>query len=347
MRSFLPDLFRFDYEEIRPMATRHSPICRFVVLSWGENPTLDYYIRPRTGDIETVIIDLSPRSPAPDVELRPGDYVLICRYLNRYWARRITAARDLAGTGLLFDDDYVAFLGDRSIPLLYRVDVARRTVLPLRAIKRSLSDVLVSSETLRERFRNADAIVLSPSPGALDLEPAPPRGDDLIRIAFHAQLSHLADHALAAEIARRLANVTNSVAFDVIGPAGARAVWANVPATHFLSELDWPTYRKRCQQTRADILIAPMFDTPLNQARSPSKAIDAMRMGAAAVFPHSPAYQGLANNAVLIEGGPDAWLEGLRNLIDNRERLRDQARRLRAEVMGWATRALPLSHLLQ
>ncbi len=329
------------------MATRRSPICRFVVLVWGENPTFDYYIRPRLGDTATVIIDLSSRAPAPGVELRPGDYVLICRYLNRHWARRITAARDLAGTGLLFDDDYVAFLGDRSIPLLYRVDVARRTVLPLRAIKRSLSDVLVSTETLRERFRNAHATVLPPSPSALDLEPAPPHGDNLIRIAFHAQLSHLADHALAAEIARRLASVTNTVAFDVVGPASARDVWANVPATQFLSELDWPAYRERCRQTRADILIAPMFDTPLNQARSPSKAIDAIRMGAAAVFPRSRAYQGLADNVVLIEGGPDAWLEGLRHLIDNRERLRDQARRLRTEVKGWAARALPLTHLLQ
>lgn len=329
------------------MAARNAPISRFVVLVWGENPTFDYYIRPRLGDLPSVIVDLSGRPPAPEVQLRPGDYILICRYLNRHWSRRIAAARDLAGTGLLFDDDYVAFLGDRSIPLLYRLDVARRTVWPLRAIKARLTDVLVSTETLGHRFREAQAIILPPSPGTPDLQPAASHGEDVVRIAFHAQLSHLADHALAAEIALRLAAKTNAVAFDVVGPASARRAWAKVPSAQFHGEMDWPAYRERCRQTMADILIAPMFDTALNQARSSTKAIDAVRMGAAAVVPRSPAYEGLAGSATLVDGGPDAWLNALLRLIDDREALRSQADRLRAEVTRWHRRAQPLSAVLR
>lgn len=347
MRGFLPNLFRFDYEEIRPAAARQSPIGRFVVLIWGPNPTFDYYIRPRLGDTPNVIVDLSRRSSAEDIQLEPGDYVLICRYLDWRWSRRITAAHNLAGTGLFLDDDYVAFLGDRSIPLLYRLDVARRSVLPLRAIKTRLTDVLVSTETLKERFRCAEAEILVPSPGAQDLEPAPSHGSSVVRIAFHAQLSHLADHAFAAEIAGRLADRTKDIAFDVIGPANARRVWARVPSAQFHSELNWPDYRERCRQVGADILIAPMFDTPLNQARSPSKAIDAVRMGAAAVFPRSRPYHGLSESSVLVENGHEAWLSALGDLVDNRDMLRVRADRLRAEVTSWAARTLPLSHVLR
>lgn len=329
------------------MALRHTPIDRFVILIWGANPTFDYYIRPRLGDIPSVIIDLSAPRSAQDIQLRVGDYVLICRYLDRHWSRRIAEARGLAGAGFLFDDDYVAFLGDRSIPILYRLDVARRAVLPLRRIRHKLTDVLVSTETLKQRFGNAQAKILGPVPSADDLGTAPPCEDGVVRIAFHAQLSHLADHAFAAEIARGLADPAQPVAFDVVGPAGAKGIWASVPAVQFHSELDWPDYRERCRQVRADILIAPMFDTPLNQARSPSKAIDAVRMGAAAVFSRSRPYQELGESVVLVDGGPESWLIALRDLIAKRDTLGCRADRLKAEVASWAAQALPLSRVLR
>ncbi|RYF30434.1 MAG: hypothetical protein EOO23_05155, partial [Comamonadaceae bacterium] len=299
MRGYLPDLFKFTYEEIRPLAARHSPISRFVVLIWGANPTFDYYIQPRLGKMPTVIVDLSEPRSAHRMQLQAGDYVLACRYLDWHWARRLTAARDLSGVGLLLDDDYVAFFGDRSIPMLYRLDVARRSVLPLRMIRHRLTDVLVSTKTLQERFSHASATVVHPSPSPEDLEALPPLADGVVKIAFHAQLSHLGDHAFAAEIAQMLVHATTAgIVFDVVGPTSAKGIWARVDSAHFHSELSWPDYRNRCRQVRSDILMAPMFDTPLNQARSPSKAIDAVRMGAAAVFPRLRPYRELADSCV-------------------------------------------------
>lgn len=348
MRGFLPDLFKFSYEEIRPLATRHSPISRFVVLIWGANPTFDYYIQPRLGETPAVIVDLSAPRSAHNVHLQPGDYVLACRYLDWHWSRRITAARDISGVGLLLDDDYVAFFGDRSIPLLYRLDVARRSMLPLRMIRHRLTDVLVSTKVLQERFNHASAIVVRPSPSPEDLAALPPRAGGVVRIAFHAQLSHLGDHAFAAEIAQALVHAMPAgIVFDVVGPTSAKGIWARVASAQFHSELSWPEYRNRCREVRSDILIAPMFDTPLNQARSPSKAIDAVRMGAAAVFPRSRPYQELEESCVLVDGGPADWVSALRNLIETRDRLRWQADCLKAEMACWAAKALPLWSVLR
>lgn len=328
------------------MASRRSPIKRFIVLIWGENPTFDYYIQPRLADVPAIVVDLSRRSPAPEIELGDGDYVLICRYLDWGWARRIATTRDLAGVGLMFDDDYIAFLGDRSVPLPYRLEVARKTIIPLRMVKKQITEVLVSTETLKKRFYNAQATVLSPLPGTQDLDVAPSPGQGAVRIVFHAQLSHLADHGLAADIARGLADLPRIV-FDVVGPAKAKRLWAGVPSAQFHDELDWPSYRRRTGRVGADILMAPMFDTPLNQARSSTKAIDAVRMGAAAVFPQSAAYEDLIGSAVLVEGGRDMWISTLRTLLGNRDALQRRAAQLRGEVEGWVDRLVPLSQVLR
>ncbi|MBX9909776.1 MAG: hypothetical protein K2Z25_13820 [Beijerinckiaceae bacterium] len=346
MPGHLPDLFGQLYGKLRPLAVRSHPIERIVVLKWGENPTYDYYLRPRLRGLHAITIDISQGKAASTVTLEHGDYVLSCRYLNRDWAHKISRATGLAGVGLFFDDDYAAFMGDRSVPLLYRLDVARRTILPLRRIRHHLTDILVSTPVIRDRFRHARATVLRPIPGKEDLldEPAPLQGGP-VRIAFHAQLSHLADHGFAAAIARDLFSAGN-VAFDVIGPAQARNLWADIPSVAFQSEMDWPSYRRRTGQIGADILIAPMLDTPLNQARSATKAIDAVRMGAAGVFQASPAYESLGEAALLVTGGPEAWITELRRLIGQKQVRDAHASRLRAEIATWVKRSDGFPELL-
>lgn len=339
MPGHLSDLVGLLYGKFRPFADRSRTIDRIVVLKWGENPTYDYYLRPRLRGLHAITVDVSQGKTASTVALDRGDYVLICRYLNHDWAHKINRATGLAGAGLFFDDDYVAFMSDRSVPLLYRLEVARRTFLPLRRIRHCLTDILVSTPVIRDRFRRARATVLRPIPGEEDLlgEPAP-LPDGPVRIAFHAQLSHLADHGFAAAIARGLVG-TDNVAFDVIGPAQARDLWVDIPSVTFQSEIDWPSYRRRTGQIGADILIAPMLDTPLNQARSATKAIDAVRMGAAGVFQASPAYETLGEAALLVTGGPEAWITELRRLIEQRQVRDAYASRLRAEIETWARRS--------
>ena len=90
-----------------------------------------------------------------------------------------------------------------------------------------------------------------------------------------------------------------------------------------------------------------MLDTTLNQARSSTKAIDAVRMGAAAVFQRARPFQALAESAVLVDGGSEAWRSALSDLIDNRDALRRRAARLRAEVTSWVDRADPLPRALR
>lgn len=336
--SLLSDLLRFRYDEICPNALRVKAAKRMVVLLSGQNPTFDYYIAPRLGGIETQLIDIRSQTPGT-FEPRPGDYVLICRYLTGRWARHIAEARDLAGIGLFFDDDLVAFIGDSSIPLLYRLDVARRTILPLRNARPALTDIIVSTVALQQRYSRSKARVLGPVPAEDDITPRPRASAEPFRIAFHAQLSHLADHAFAARI---FAQMQGRVEIDVMGPAQSKRAWDRVPGVRFHAEVDWPAYKRRSKQLGADLLVAPMLDTPLNQARSSTKAIDAVRMGAAAIFPRMAAYRGLDGSATLIDGGIREWVSTIRSYVEDRARTHSAAEKLRAEITRWRDKPSPL-----
>lgn len=311
------------------------------MLKSGENPTFDYYIAPRLGSGASRIINICDRA-SRDEQLESGDFVLVCRYLNWHWARRLASARGLAGLGLMFDDDFVAFFADRTVPLLYRLDVARRTLVPLRMVAKSLTDVFVSTALLKERYVNAQATVLRPAPAAADMSPRAESRSDRIRIAFHAQLSHLTDHRLAAQILSEITSRRDNLVIDVIGPPQARRHWQSIPRAQFRNEIDWPSYRRHSAETGADILIAPIFDTPLNQARAPTKAIDAVRMGAAGLFPALAPYRDLAGATPLVAGGAEQWVSAILHLLDDAPARRANAAALRRVVADWQQHANPI-----
>lgn len=334
--NFLPELFGFRYNEVRPQRARNGEIARLVVLISGRNPTFDYYIAPLLGDMLQLIINMKRLGERETVAItRSGDYVLAYRYISFQWARHPGQATHLAGFGFFFDDDYAAFIADRSVPMPYCLDVARPAALPLRNVGRAITDVFVSTDVLQKRFWRAKARISHPIPGAEDLQALPREHDRPLRIVFHAQLSHLVDHAHAATILQGVSEGGCNVVIEVIGPERARGIWAGIPCVDFRAEFGWPAYRVHTQQMGADLLDAPMRDTPLNQARAATTAVDAVRMGAAAMLPDLPPYRGLAGSAFLIGGGPEARQDAIRALIADSAARAASAARLRSEVSSW------------
>lgn len=311
---------------------------RLIVLVSGENPTFDYYLAPRIGSLPHCVVDVAA-PPDMRVDLRDGDYVLACRYVPLPWLARLLRARGLAGIGILVDDDFHAFVRDGRLPLPYRASVLIRGLAPLRILAGRLTHVLVSTAVLGDTMAPGVATVLHPAPGSYDLAPGRrPRGGP-VRLVFHAQLSHLDDHAFAAAIARRVAARTTDVAVEVIGPSRARRLWADVPRARFRDEMPWSRYRALTREEGAEILMAPLLDTAVNRARAPTKAIDAVRMGAAGVFSDLPPYQGLSEAARLIGPDVEAWAKAITRLARDDAERSDRAARLRDAVGAWARSA--------
>ncbi|MBS7544286.1 hypothetical protein [Ancylobacter oerskovii] len=320
------------------VAGKGSPRRRVMVLVRGANPSCDYYLVSRLArmDVGVEVIDTRSRAPA-DVTL-DGALVIICRYLPWRWLRALRAAR-LAGLAAFVDDDYPAMLRDRQLPLGYRALVALQGLLPLRLLASRQLRLWVSTPTLARRFAAWDPAVIDPSPGDDDLAAplAPP--DDLLR--YHAQLSHLGDHQLAADIVRRVLASRPRTRVEVIGPAAARPLWDFSDRIGFLGEMDWPAYRAHTTGG-GGVLIAPLRDTAVNRSRAPTKAIDAARMGAAGLFAAGPASALLAGRVPLLAADPAAWAAALLALLDDADAFTANAAALRATVSGWHRHAAPL-----
>lgn len=325
----------FQYERIRLTATPAYPVRRVVVLVRGANPSFDYYLAPRLKGLSHEVVDIT-KEPS-DLQLREGDFVLVCRYMSARWNKRLRVAKGLAGFGFFFDDDYAAFVTDPAIPLAYRLDVAYHGLYPLVRAAPKLTHLFVSTPLLRERFSAADPIVLQPAPSACDFAPVRSSPDaGRLRIAYHAQTSHLADHALCAEICRIVNRAYPDITFDIVGPPAAKRYWHGLSAAVFRNESDWVRYRSESRTMGADILIAPLLDTPLNRARAATKAIDAVRLGAVGLFPDLPPYQSLRGIIPLIDGGLEEWASRIIALASDKVQREHQATTLRAAVEGWA-----------
>lgn len=339
MTSLFRYLFRFKCHATRASSCRNLP-GRIVALTWGDNPTFDYYLRPRLSELAHCVVDISQRNSTA-FQLNDGDYIIACRYITLGWAVKLRLARGLSGFGLLFDDDYAAFLDDPRIAPAYRLSIAWRAGLPMLFAGARLTDLFVSTPVLQQRYAEGRARILHPAPGSGDLKymrlgrDSAGENDRVSVVAFHAQLSHLADHELAARVCRRIADLHYSVRFDVIGPGAARQLWRETPNVSFTDELDWRTYRTVTACNGADVLIAPMYDTPVNQARAPTKAIDAVRMGACAVFPDMAPYRNVAGACLTAPTDEIAWANAVVTLLRDDKMRQESAEALRRTVRLW------------
>ncbi|GLK83924.1 hypothetical protein [Ancylobacter defluvii] len=316
-----------------------SPRRRVLVLVRGPNPSCDYYLLPRLARMDVSVEMIDTRSCRPDALALDGALVIICRYLPWRWLRALQAAR-LGGIAAFVDDDYAAMLRDGRLPLGYRALVALQGLLPLRLLKSGTFRLWVSTPTLARRLASWQPTVIEPTPGADDLAAPLPPPSDLLR--YHAQLSHLDDHPLAAEIVRRVLAKRPQTRVEVIGPPAAKALWRFSDRAQFLGEMDWPAYRAHTTGA-GGILIAPLRDTAVNRSRAPTKAIDAARLGAAGLFGAGPASAALAGTVPLLADDPATWEAALLALLDDPAACAANAAALRATVADWGRRAAPLA----
>lgn len=314
---------------------------RKAFLIWGPNPSFDYYISPRlerAGEDGGVLLDA--RAPPPrDLDLR-GMELMICRYAPKNWRARLEGARGPAALSLFLDDDFIAAARDPSLSWLYRVRLARDGVGAWPALARAGTRVFVSTRRLRDVMAAARPRVLTPAPSTIDLAARPDKITH--RVLFHATSPHRVEHSFAAQVAARVARLAPHVVFDVNVPKTFAPIWAGAGNVELRPSLPWPAYRELAFKSPADLLLAPLADTPLNRARAPTKAIDAVRFGAAGLFSDLDPYRGLSAAAAgpLLPWDADLWARAIVDLYAEPRRLQDARLRLAREAARWREAAL-------
>ncbi|TDR89831.1 hypothetical protein [Enterovirga rhinocerotis] len=323
------------FPPLRAAGRLRRPVRRVIVVQAKPNPSHDYYLAPRLAAPgmpahEVHSLAASPGAIAPD--RFDGALVLFCRYLNRPWLAAAEAMADrIAGIGYFIDDDLDALFADRTVPLSYRLTIAWRALIHRRRLSRSLDLAYASSPVIGRRHDVGGLRILAPLAGPED-EPAfhvpaahpGDAGERPLRLAFHSTRVHAGEHRWLAALMRELMPRLPGTMLEVYAETSLQPLWQGVPQTLLRTALPWPLFRQRTREDGADLLLAPLLDNEGNAGRSPTKRIEAMRLGAAllvsdpAIYRPGPEEEALG---MCVPAEPAPWMAAIETLATDRPRL--------------------------
>jgi hypothetical protein len=250
----------------------------------------------------------------------------------------------IAGVGLFVDDDIDALFADTTVPLTYRGRLARLALMHRRRLVRWLDLLFVSNPVLAARYEAARPRILTPVASAAD-EPhqrAPSAG---LRVAMHSTFVHAAENRWLRPVMRAVLEQESSVSLEVVTGSLRALAWRGVPRVGITPPMRWPDFRRHGRERGADLLLAPLLPSPANAARSATKRIDAMRLGAALMISDAAVYGPTAEETALGTCGParsDEWIAAIRALAHDRERLGRLRDLNRAHVLAMSSGVRPL-----
>lgn len=278
---------------------------------------------------------LGERPPVP----LDDAFVIIVRYVDAASLGALEKAKSsLAGVAYLLDDDLAAAIGDRYLPLHYRLYMMHFWARYARRIGVLASELWVSSDVLARRYAAAGNVHrIDPAPERFALPNARlPNEKAGVSVFYHGQKTHRADRQWLRDVMAPVLDECSSCSFEIVGDSQAGRYYAGLRRVTVLPPMQWPEYRRRSQTTRLDIGLAPLVSTPFNTARSWIKYLDIARFGAVGIFAAGEPYESVVQdgyNGLLRP--PDSKLAWSEALIDL---LRDSTlrRRLTAAI-GWPT----------
>ena len=308
---------------------RKVPIKRLLVLCNGSNPTFTYYLEERLNrdkfpfDVRYLQDPISGTDPE-------GVFVIICRYIGpRQLLWLLRNRRRLAGVSLLVDDDIAATVAGKGGTFWYKIYLCALGIAPLPLLNRILSDVWVSTPQLAEAIAPGAVrapIVLPPLPPAYTFTESPSyRDTNKIMMAFHATGNHDSEHEFLIPIVQDAMSCCPKLHFEVTtSNSKVERAWrmAGLPACRFrLRPLrKWIEYVDETRRQSIDILLVPLLESAVNNARSDTKRFDSARMGAAALFSCGHVYELSASpGEMLVENEHRAWVKNILHLAGSEQ----------------------------
>lgn len=312
-----------------PRLNREIAVRRLLVLCNGPNPTFSYYLeeRLRRTPLPTDIRNLNESLDDVDPE---GVFVIVCRYIRpRQLLWLLRHRTRLAGISLLIDDDIPATVADKGGTFAYKAYLTAMGIAPIPILNQVLSDIWVSTPHLARTLgkdRVRCPIVLPPYPPADMYTPSAPRKDgDKITMAFHASGNHDSEHEFLIPIVRDALTRCANLYFEVaVSGRRLERLWmkAELPLERFnlKPHRNWVQYLHETKHQSVDILLVPLLQNVMNDARSNTKRFDSARMGAASIFSRGHVYgESASAGEILIENDHRVWLETIVRLADDAE----------------------------
>ena len=292
--------------------------CRSVVLSPGEIPTTDIYLKKSLQRrFSQDVAYINTLCTAPDNFLLDDDtLIVIVRHVSIEWLRWLKHERDkLAGVAFLMDDDIPAVLNAVELPYDYVKKTARRYTRTKRLLSQLCSEVWVSTPELMQRYAASSPKLLEPEYVAPDL-----CVDKPVVYFYHGSWAHHHEIEWLVPVVKKVQDIAPNAWFEILGTHQVKCMFRGIPRVRVVHPMPWKDYLAYAGTVRYQIGLAPCFDTEFNRTRSHSKLFDITRLGAAGIYSNvTPYAEKIRHNVtgMLCQNVPDKWIETLLLLLEN------------------------------
>ena len=294
--------------------------CYAVVLSPGEIPTTDLYLKRRLRNRFDKSVDyINTLRITPD-ELTPADnaLIIIVRYAPRNWLRWLKCHhKKFAGVVLLMDDDMPAALRASELPFRYALKTAWRYAQSRRFLSQVCSEVWLSTPELMQRYADSSPRLVEPEYVASQSSNEKP-----VVYFYHGSWAHRREIKWLVPIIRQVQKHAPNAWFEIMGTDRVKRLFRGIPRVRVVHPMPWKDYLAYAGTVRYQVGIAPCFDTDFNRARSHSKVFDITRLGAAGIYANVTPYAEKVvhgGTGLLCENVPDKWVAAIMLLINDQD----------------------------
>ncbi|MBM7455576.1 hypothetical protein HNR62_001448 [Oceanisphaera litoralis] len=283
---------------------------RTLIVEQGPNPTTDFFILPWLQSIGSGITRRGLNDTLPS---SAGEYeaVVFVRYLTPAWRKWVEQHRSQLGEVVFFmDDDLFDLRAHAGLPWRYRYKLWQLAWRHQRWLKKIGAELWVSTPWLAEKYAGWQPKVLQPQ--------SPYSGISAQKTLFyHGSASHGPEFEWLYPVFEQVLAQDASLSVELIGNHKVRRQFAALPRVHVLHPMPWPAYQALLSRPGRTIGLAPLLDSPFNQARSATKFFDITQAGAVGIYADHPVYRSVIQhqyNGLLLPMDQQAWIDAILRL---------------------------------
>jgi len=273
-----------------------------------------------------------------DVNEGVAIWQILCNFARLGWVRRLLnhgvpvwAETDDDYTRwdeTVANGDWVAGMPEPGNPYQASVELHRRAM-------QLVEGIIVSTDRLAEVYADLNPNVhVCPNSVDPDDWDEPVERDDTFRVMWMASASHRVDQRIIGS-ALEWAAKQDGVEVVVVGSAFQELDLVRVPWMRSLEE-----YRSKMVELAPDVGVCPVRDTLFARGKSDLKALEYAMAGAMPVIskldPYDP-WRHLVGDACQEAQTVEEWFEVLRWSVENRDTVREMAKRAREHVLASRT----------
>lgn len=280
------------------------------VIQESPNPTADFYFPNRNKKN-----DIYLNTPPEKCSFLPTDTVIFIRYISARWLRyfRQLAAASCPNLIFFIDDDVFDLNMHRGLPWRYRWKLFHLAAKHKKQLIGLGFSLWVSTPWLQEKY-----LAWQPK----QLEPLNPYIDNSRKeiVFYHGTASHQAEIEWLVPIIEQVTTENNQLVFELIGNKHTQRLFKDIPAVHVYHPMPWYSYCELIRLPGRIIGLAPLLETPFNQARSASKFFDITQAGAIGLYANNAVYaQKITHNQTgfLLAMQQEVWVEHILHLAAN------------------------------